>query len=391
MKQKLWIVTELFYPDETATAHILTNMANSLSVKFEVHVLCGPSSSEQTTANSLHETVTVHRTRWLNLDKNRLFSRSVRFLFIALALSFRLLFNSRKSDKVFVVTNPPPMLVMVSMIKLLRKYELCILTHDLFPENVIPAGLLKNSRSLLYKCLIWLFDHSYARADKIIVLGRDMEEIMEKKIRKHGSQAVVKVITNWADTDMIKPEPASGSSDVEIQYAGNLGRVQGLMAFLELFIEADNQQARLSFWGDGVLSEVIRDSIHKHHLVNVEHHGSFTRSEQNAILSHADLCLIVLADGMYGLGVPSKAYNIMAAGKPILYIGPRQSEIWRMVEEKKIGVCYEPADGEAIVEFLKSITVSDKIKFRDMGMHAASIAREEYAKEKILSELICFV
>lgn len=42
MKRKLWIVTEVFYPDETATSYILTRIAEHLNACFDVHVICGP-------------------------------------------------------------------------------------------------------------------------------------------------------------------------------------------------------------------------------------------------------------------------------------------------------------------------------------------------------------
>ena len=41
-KKKIWIVTELFYPEETAVAYIFTRIANYLSSSYNVSVICGP-------------------------------------------------------------------------------------------------------------------------------------------------------------------------------------------------------------------------------------------------------------------------------------------------------------------------------------------------------------
>jgi len=41
-KRKIWIVTELFYPEETAVAYIFTRIADHLSEKYDVRVICGP-------------------------------------------------------------------------------------------------------------------------------------------------------------------------------------------------------------------------------------------------------------------------------------------------------------------------------------------------------------
>lgn len=203
MKQKLFIVTELFYPDETATAFILTNVSNKMSEKYNVHVICGPISDHVPSISSLNESIKMHRSNVFNVSKNQLFLRSLRFICIGFILSFKLLWYSRKKDKVLIVTNPASLVVLASMVKKIRRFEFEILVHDVFPENAVSAGIIKKS-SLFYRIMKPLFDRSYARADKLIVLGRDMAEIMKRKIQNYGSHADIKVITNWADTDLIK-------------------------------------------------------------------------------------------------------------------------------------------------------------------------------------------
>lgn len=42
LKNTLWIVTELFPPDETSTSYILGEIANAMSKKYQVKVICGP-------------------------------------------------------------------------------------------------------------------------------------------------------------------------------------------------------------------------------------------------------------------------------------------------------------------------------------------------------------
>jgi hypothetical protein len=39
VKPKLWIVTEVFYPDQTSTAYIMSKIANKMTEKYEVHVI----------------------------------------------------------------------------------------------------------------------------------------------------------------------------------------------------------------------------------------------------------------------------------------------------------------------------------------------------------------
>lgn len=95
--KKLWIVTELFYPEETSTAFILTKIANALSDKFDVNVICGPESygraaleDNPSTKLSLDGRIKIHRVSNCNLNKDKIFTRLLRFLIIGFKLSFSL-------------------------------------------------------------------------------------------------------------------------------------------------------------------------------------------------------------------------------------------------------------------------------------------------------------
>ena len=90
------------------------------------------------------------------------------------------------------------------------------------------------------------------------------------------------------------------------------------------------------FIGSGAYQSKIDDFIAEGNK-NVEKYPWQSREKQNKILNNATIGVVSLAKGMYGLGVPSKFYNLIAAGKPIFYIGPRNSELHLVVKEFNIG------------------------------------------------------
>ena len=389
--QRLWIVSEFFYPDETATAYILTNIANKLSQKYDIQVIAGPTMSLKPSVSYVDDRIAIHRGPCFKLRKDKLVSRTISFIILVIILSSKLLLWSRRGDKVMIVTNPAFLLPVVSVLKLIKRFELVILAHDLFPENVIAAGIIKSEKSLQYQVLKRLYDRSYARADKIITIGRDMMELMEKKIRSYGSHATVCFISNWADVDVIHEVPAASSDQIVVQYAGNIGRVQGLKGFLDVFGRTEDNGAVFSIWGRGVVASDLADYVKDNSIHRVFVRGSFERSEENDVISHCDICLISLAEGMYGLGVPSKAYNSMAAGKPILYVGPRNSELWRVVSDNGIGYCFSPTDKDGLLQFLNSLTVDNRPGLLMMGDKAKVLAKKKYAKAIVLEEFLHFV
>ena len=120
----------------------------------------------------------------------------------------------------------------------------------------------------------------------------------------------------------------------------------------------------------------------------VSFHGPYFRSEQQKVLNACDIALVRLVEGMYGLGVPSKTYNILAAGKPVLYIGERNTEIWRMIEENGNGVCFEPHDKEGLLAFLRGLSLESRVKLREMGKISRKLAEGKYSKQAILDKFV---
>ena len=75
-KQTLWIVTELFPPDETSTSYILGEIANAMVEKYQVKVICGPEiydkrkKLDENNKFKLDASIEVFRAKGADLDKN---------------------------------------------------------------------------------------------------------------------------------------------------------------------------------------------------------------------------------------------------------------------------------------------------------------------------------
>lgn len=385
--KKLWIVSELFYPDETSTAYILTKIANRLTSKYEVNVICGPSiyDKEKVIDNlSIRLSDDIHIIRkQSSVNKNNLSSRFFHSITLSIKLFFSLYKNAKKNDTVFIVTNPPLLMVLISIIKKKRKFRLILLVHDVFPENTVPANIIKSSKRFFYRISKKIFDKSYSRANNLIVLGSDMEEIILKKIKKYKNKPEVNIIQNWAETELIYPVENHNNNKINFLFAGNLGRVQGLSELMSIISKVKNPILKFSFAGTGAVKEDIMAFAIKHNLSNVNFQGAYSRSEQVSILNEGNVGLVTLDNEMYGLGVPSKAYNIMAAGKPILFIGNKNSEIAQMIYQYEIGFVFSFEEEISIINFFNNLTLDEIKKIDEMGKTARYVA-ENYFSEKII-------
>lgn len=385
--QRIVLVSELFYPEESATAHILTKIAGELAREFELLVLTGPASYEGRANYNLAkppiDDESIVRVWAPELSKNKLIGRLARFLVLTASLGWKTLLNAQRKDTVFAVTNPAPLLVALAIIRKLRRFRLVFLVHDVFPENAVAAGIIRRDH-LLYPLIKNVFDWAYGSADTVITIGRDMSEVIAKKIPASADR--ITLIENWADHPLVERIPRNqsmiptmGLSDrIVIQYAGNIGRAQGLLEFVELVSSAHNDLVRYVFRGTGALSTALLEATRGRNSFILE--GAYARAEQSQVLGACDIALVILGPAMYGLGVPSKTYNILAAGKPVLFLGPKESEIYRLVKSHDIGWAFDWSEANQLIELINQWTIHDLHAIEERGNNARRLAETSYTE-----------
>ena len=384
---KLWIITELFYPNESATAYILTEMAKKFTQEFEVNVICTDTNYEgdarrvtgETTALSGVHIIRVHTPE---LDKNSIVKRVVRFASVSRKLYRQAKESVRPDDMVFAVTNPAFLLLYLKRLKKIRSFNYILLVHDVFPENAAASGVIKLKP--LYSLLKKHFDKAYSAADKIIVLGEDMKAIVSAKT---GHADNVFVCENWGSADIL-PSTRSDDGKIVLQYAGNIGRVQGLEELMDVAAHVKNPFLQFDFWGSGALVSPLEEYVLFHHLTNVRMRGSYTRGDQKRVLNECDIAIVALAEGMKGLGVPSKTYNILAAGKAILYIGDEGSEIYNLVKSFDLGYVFQWAQKAEMIRWLNNLTQNDLDVFKEKGKRSRKCYEEHFTQELILNKTL---
>lgn len=396
-KKRIWLVSEVFYPDtDIATANIATEIALRLSEQFEVHVICGPKDYERKNKPGVSDTlanIQIHRSRYFNFDKNHKIKRLVRVVGISIGL-FIHGFKIQKEDKAFVISNPAFITPLFGFLKWVKGFEYFLLMHDVFPENLIVGGYVKES-NLFYQLLNRVFAQSRKAADKIIVIGRDMKTLMLRHFPTSRKEDIV-VIPNWADPETVYPVQSDTNpiwdklniqNKVVVLFAGNHGILQNLLQVLKIVQQSNNPQVHYIFAGGGATKDELEHFVSISNMDNVSFLPAFSRSENNNILNACHIGLVSLTDKLYGVGVPSKSYNILSAGKPILFLGNTQTEIAQFVLENDLGWAFECQNDNAILQFFNTLKVNAIPQFEEKGRKGRAIVEKSYSKQFILNQI----
>ncbi len=385
--KKTYLVTEYYHSNQNTTGYLFHKLYIHLK-KVYGSELCLIIKEDKNNDVIDPESIIV---KDLNLNKKSLIQR----LFFELIISFRffikILKNVKKQDLVFTGTTPIFLLVVIYFAKKMIGFKCVLLVHDVFPENLVAAKVLKKE-NFLYKVLKKVFDIFYATPEKLIVIGQDMKDLVDGKTHKKNSV----VIQNWIDENDIEVEEKSSNEILKkinwenespiFQFFGNIGRVQGVDNIVEAIkLLEPLKRPKFLFMGDGVYVEQLNHAIQTLGDSNIQYIGSVQQSEKSKGLNAGDIAIVTLAEGMLGLGVPSKAYFSMAADKPLLAIMDEHSEVACMIRAHQIGWVVPPENPELLAQVILQITESTS---KDNMISSRSVLINNYSEPVAMKKIV---
>jgi glycosyltransferase involved in cell wall biosynthesis len=393
MIKRIWIVSELFYPEESATGYYLTKIAEGLSQFYSVNVLCGQPKYGQRTAYAPkyedYRGITIKRCWSTRLKKDIILHRLINIVTISFSIFWKALRAISAGDYILVVTNPPSLPYFVSLACRLKGAKCVLLVHDVYPEVLTAAGILKE-KSFPTRFLQSLSKWLYLNVYHIVVLGRDMKELVSRKCKQHDSK--LSIITNWADIEQIKPFPRETNRLLQelklnnkfiVQYSGNMGRTHGIELLFEIALRMFNRElVHFLFIGSGAKKEWLESAVRKAKIKNVTILPPRDRTELCDSLNACDMAIISFVPQMVGVSVPSRMYNILAAGKPIIAIAERNSELAMVINEWHLGWVISINEQEKIIDAIESALVSPQL-LREIGIRARLLVEKDYSFKRV--------
>lgn len=384
----VWIVSELYYPEETSTGHFLTGIAEGLASTYRTRVICcRPTYAARAVRvdwRENHNGVDIVRCRATRCNPHRLSTRLLNSVTTTVSMAFKAARLIRAADVVIVVTNPPAIPVVIQAICRLRGARCVLLVHDVYPDVLVAAGVL-TIRNVVFRLLTAISCWVYRSVEHVVVLGRDMYRIAEEK----GARRIT-IIPNWGDTDDVVAEERKADNTFRtqldfqdkfvVQYAGNIGRTHDMATIVEAACELSvDQSIQFMIVGTGAQRVAVEELARARKATNVTFVGRVARNEIGALLNTADIAIVSLVAGMAGVSVPSRIYNILAAALPVIAVAERDSEIARIVAENDIGWVVAPGDIGGLVTAVRQAR-GERQRLAEMGRRARVVVEQKYTR-----------
>jgi glycosyltransferase involved in cell wall biosynthesis len=389
------ILNQFFYPDHSATSQLMTDLAESLSERgVQVTALAGRggyNGGEKFKPREDYRGVRVERAWATSFGKGSAAGRLFDYLSFYLGATWRLL-RLPRHDLVMALTTPPLIGLIALFVGRLRGMRVVSLVQDVYPDVAVSLGAL-GKRNPATRSLDYLGRLVLRKSDRVVVLGECMRERVLEKIGGRLA-ARVDVIHNWADGEMIKPlggeeNPFSAEHGLDgkfvLLFSGNLGRVNDFSTVLEAALALrDREDILFLFVGEGVRAGEIKEFAEKHKLGNVRMLPYQPRAALRHSLAAGDASLVTLADGLAGLSVPSKTYGILAAGRPVLYVGDPGSCVAHIVAGHRCGEVVTTGDARRLAGVI-SDWASDRAKLLALGAAARKSFEGHFDRQRAVS------
>jgi len=373
------LLNEYFPPDTAATAKNAALVAEVFAERHYVTVLAGRPSYDplerhppyllrrRTEGNLVIERVGSSAFSRLNMK-----GRLANYLsYLALATPRALSMNP---DVVIAMTDPPIEGIVGACIARFLGRPFVYNIRDLYPDMALAAGIVRAGAWTE----AWEASHRRAlrQAARVIVLGEDMRE---RIIGKGIDPARIVVIRDAVPFPEVLPpidqgivREIRGEFRFVLVHAGNLGFSGAWQTLIHSARMLESEGVGLVFIGEGAMKIRIQEDAQN--CRNVRFLPFFPASGIPAVMAAGDVHVVTIKRGLEGVIVPSKLYNILSYGRPILALAAELAEVTRLVQQDQCGITADPGDPTQVVHAVRCLLQAPE-RLEHMSRQARKLAK----------------
>lgn len=399
---KLLILTQYFPPEVGAPQARLSEMAFYLKeFGFQVEVLTALPNYPKGKIFEGYKGKKILRENFdgIGIVRTRIFPTKSANIFKRLICYFSFVFYSYFAGKNYcqkpdiIYMESPPLFLGYSLLKLSKYWNVPYILNlsDLWPDAFITLGKLKKN-SIQYKLMKNLEKKLYKNALGITCQTRGILN----EVKKLFPQKEMELITNGVElkkfgkhlrNENLRKELGWDGKFVLV-YTGLHGVSQGLDQIVKVaFNLKEKEDIFFSLIGDGPEKEKLISIAKSQNLKNIQFLPLQKRERIPEILASAEVAIIPLAVN-FKEAVPSKTYEAMASGLPLISIS--EGEVSKLIKDHNMGLTVPPQDISSLKESIISLYENNDKRLA-FGKNARKTAEAFYDRKKISEKLYNFL
>jgi len=392
---KFLIFSQHFPPETVATGRRAYNLAEALALRgHHVTVITGvpnhPSSLNLSFCKGapLEEMAQagyrILRVPVFRSEGTRTRNRILTYATFALASAWAGL-GQKKPDAILAIS-PLPTGLAAMLVHCWHRAPLIFDLQDIWPDSALAVGVVQSG--LVLRVLRWVEQFFYRRCALIVCITHGFRRYLLKLGVAADRLAVIHNGVEWklfadaeSDRDFRQPHHLNGK--FVVGYVGNIGLAQGLDTLLDAAEELRSKPITFLAVGEGTDKDRLQTLARTRGITNVEFLEGVPRERVPALLAACDALLLMLrSDPLFEITVPSKLYEYMAAGRPVICsVG---GEAAGLVEKFRCGISVPPSSGSALAAAIRKLCEDPALR-REMGERGKYCAREIFPCDRLMS------
>jgi len=396
-RSRILFVNRFYWPDSSATAQILTELAEALAERgYHVTIACSRLSyadpEDVYPVEEKRRGVHVRRLPTTRFGRGSLPGRLMDYLSFYFSVVIYLLQRAESRDTVVLKTDPPLLSLVGYLAGRIKGFRMVNWCQDLFPEIAAHEFGLQGLAGYLSEAVAKFRDISLSASEAVVVLGEDMEAYLKSRGAIRGNACR---INNWS-VQPAKENRAAPDLRAEwgipetafvFGYSGNLGRAHDWQTVLEAAgLLVDDKRLWFVCVGGGAGYKAMQTAVEREGLSERFRFLPYQPLERlEATLRVPDLHWLTLKTSLTPYIFPSKFYGILQAGRPAVFIGRETSQIADLLVANKAGGVVAEGDGKGLVRVIRSY-LDDPDRARREGSNGRRLWERAFRKELAFSQ-----
>ena len=381
-----------FPPDNVSTGKLVSEIANGLSIAgHEVTALVSTpqyNPDEEAEKSQPLERIgkNIYKSQFKKIEVYHIHSnvrsykktrRALQWIKYHLSSIKYLIKNRRTFDIVFIFSYPPTMNIVVLFCSIFLKKKVIYSLWELYPEVALNlAEVARGAISGPFK----IVDNYALRRAKVVVNSNELKSYLidERKILSKN----INVIYHFSpDTNSTLDRDGITSLNKTIAYAGNFGKPQDLMSFVNTFNKVNDGTWRLLLIGSGTQYDNLK--MMESEYINI--YSYLSKDALNKKLEGVQIMLVSLSKRLTVEGFPGKTFDYLSRGKYILGYSNPKSAVAQLIISHEVGTNVEPEDELALKNFLNEVTLGD---INEASKNAIFSINNSFSKEMVISKYL---
>lgn len=298
----------------------------------------------------------------------------------------------RLSRPDLVFANTPHLLAPLPAVAARRRWNVPMMLEvaDIWPASAAAVGAISR-KGLLLRILERLERWLYRKSNRVIGVTEAIARHVETVAGSDGVSGNVDVIPNGVDLECFSNSSERGNSRRDnvipiLGYVGTMGMAHDVATVVDILGRSVSDRCRLNLVGPGACRDAAIDAARNAWGDAVDVYPPQAQEAIPRFWEALDIALVCLRNEP-GLAsaLPSKIFEAMAAGKPVLLVAP-EGEASRFVEENEVGLWAPAGDEHTLVAAAERLLDSESLraKFGESGRRLAPAYSRKRQAERFL-------